>query len=229
MYTEAERQAARLKAQERFHLDYRRRQAQDRAAAAPPGRAVETYLKRLEARGEIVPGAADVILGKALGRNHQSLEVRPSLHAPNRPTFTPPRRIAATSADHLINVSAYLASDVGKIYRNPLHAPSEAEPELVAMARAVGLPKDEAEALYRERAAEFAGRSGGDLMSALAGDLVERAGGKYLGVDPARPTGAEAAGRPAEATGGPADPSRPRHHMGREYGPGELHTVFGGK
>ena len=58
-------------------------------AAVPADRAVTKYLTRLEARGALIPGAAETLLDKVLGHNGATLETRPSLADPKRPARRP--------------------------------------------------------------------------------------------------------------------------------------------
>ena len=150
-------------------------QAMQRVQAMPAGRVVSRYLDGLLRRGELIPGAYDIL--------------QAAVRAGATPSgVTRDLRRGESGTETVSNIADFLAGP-GRIYVAPRPAKPDGveEPPLRAVLSRFGVPTDEAEVIYKAKAGEFAGRTEGGLVGAVIRVLSEHEDGKYLGVGEVTP------------------------------------------
>ncbi len=124
------------------------------------------YLRNMERQGELLPGAADVILKRLDG---------------------PVARATVTGnlpLDRLVRAATFLEGPQGKVFLNPEHTANPTEPPFKAALRRLGLADRAVSEVYNAHAVELAGRSGSMLLSSVWRILDAKGYHAALGYEP---------------------------------------------
>ena len=143
---------------------HRQTVARDRANAMKSDAIISKYLDGMSRRGELLPGAAPIIIDKIFGR----VGGRPGTQS-------------GTALEMFSRGVAYLDGEGAK-YLNVTKA--EPVPPMKAMLQRLGVPVPVVEHLYTTHAAPLAGRTGTALAGDLGRILADHEEGRYIGVTP---------------------------------------------
>ena len=147
---------------------YRRTVARDRANAMKSDTIISKYLDGMTRRGELLPGAAPIVIDKVFGR----VGGRPGTQS-------------GTALEMFSRGVAYLEGEGAKYLTATKADPSAAPvPPMKAMLHRLGVPGNVVETLYGAHAAPLAGRSGAPLATDLGRILAVHDEGRWIGVAP---------------------------------------------
>lgn len=163
---------------------HQQRQARDAVMARPARLAMTRYLEGMTRRNELIPGGADAVAALVVahtGAAAATRETRRNAAAAAKGEPRPdPLPIGSTADAYFARTVGFLEIPEGRAYLNPLCEADPKELPVVAMARRLGMPKDDAESLYRQTAAAFAGREGASLALSLFHKLIPVESGRFL-------------------------------------------------
>ena len=146
---------------------YRASQSRRRADALKSDEVISKYLEGMTRRGELLPGAAPIILDQVFGR----VAGRPAMNS-------------GTAREMFERGFAYVHEGEGKKYLNVRPVDGHPDPEFKTVLNRLGVPVNVTEHLYTNHAAALAGRTGPSLARSLVYLLAEHDGGRHLGVTP---------------------------------------------
>jgi hypothetical protein len=132
----------------------------------PPHIPVTRYLDSMDSSKELLPGARKIVEDKVLGKVGNGPATR-----------------GGTAVERLTRAIEFLESEQGQKLRNPEFKADDL-PSLKRHLARLGVPRELAEKIYTEKAAEFAGRTSAGLVQGIYVALAQIESGKHLGYQP---------------------------------------------